>query len=140
MKKGKLINHSISSLIASLGHTDEIVIADAGLPIPEETERIDLALTAGIPTFEDTLRTVLEEMCVEKAFVSEEIKEYSPQVLELIQAAIGNLPVEPIPHPNFKERTKNSRAIIRTGEFTPYANVILVSGPWGFDLQGSGLE
>ena len=134
MKKGKLINQPISSLIASLGHTDEIVIADAGLPIPAETERIDLALTQGIPSFEETLMTVLEEMCVEKAFVSNEIKDYSPQVLELIQSAIGELPVEPIPHPQFKERTKNAKAIIRTGEFTPYANVILVAGPWGFEL------
>ena len=134
MKKGKLINQPISSLIASLGHTDEIVIADAGLPTPAETERIDLALTQGIPSFEETLMAVLEEMCVEKAYVSQEIKEYSPQVLELIKEAIGDLPVEAIPHQQFKERTKGSRAVIRTGEFTPYANVILVSGPWGFDL------
>lgn len=134
MKKGELINHPLSSLIASLGHTDEIVIADAGLPIPKDTQRIDLALTRGIPTFADTLRTVLQEMCVEKAYVSKEIVDTSPQVLELIQAALGDIPVESIPHPQFKERTKRSRAVIRTGEFTPYANIILVSGPWGFDL------
>jgi len=120
MKKGKLINHPISGLIASLGHTDEIVIADAGLPIPKETKRIDLALTRGIPTFEDTLRTILDEMCVE--------------VFELIQDSLGDVPVEQIPHPEFKERTGRSKAVIRTGEFTAYANVILVSGPWGFDL------
>lgn len=134
MKKGKLINHPLSSLIANLGHTDEIVIADAGLPIPKETKRIDLALTRGIPTFADTLRTVLQEMCVEKAYVSKEIVDTSPQVLEFIKAALGDIPVESIPHPQFKERTKRSRAVIRTGEFTPYANIILVSGPWGFDL------
>jgi D-ribose pyranase len=134
MKKGKLINQPISNLIASLGHTDEIVIADAGLPIPKETQRIDLALARGIPSFEDTLRTILEEMCVEKAYVSKEIVEYSPQILELIQDALDNVPVEQIPHPDFKERTGRSKAVIRTGEFTPYANVILVSGPWGFDL------
>ena len=134
MKVGKLINHPLSGLIASLGHTDEIVIADAGLPIPKETRRIDLALTPGIPSFEETLRTILEEMYVEKAYVSKEIVEYSPQVLELIQDALGDVPVEQIPHPDFKERTGKSRAVIRTGEFTPYANVILVSGPWGFDL------
>ena len=134
MKVGKLINHPLSGLIASLGHTDEIVIADAGLPIPKETRRIDLALTPGIPSFEETLRTILEEMYVEKAYVSKEIVEYSPQVLELIQDALGDVPVEQIPHPDFKERTCKSRAVIRTGEFTPYANVILVSGPWGFDL------
>lgn len=134
MKAGKLINHPLSGLIASLGHTDEIVIADAGLPIPKETRRIDLALTPGIPSFEETLRTILEEMYVEKAYVSKEIVEYSPQVLELIQDALGDVTVEQIPHPDFKERTGKSRAVIRTGEFTPYANVILVSGPWGFDL------
>lgn len=134
MKIGKLINHPLSGLIASLGHTDEIVIADAGLPIPKETRRIDLALTPGVPSFEDTLRTILEEMYVEKAYVSKEIVEYSPQVLELIQDALGDVTVEQIPHPDFKERTRKSRAVIRTGEFTPYANVILVSGPWGFDL------
>lgn len=134
MKKGKLINHPISALISALGHTDEIVIADAGLPIPKDTRRIDLALTKGIPAFEDTLKTVLEEMCVEKAFVSEEIREYSPQILDMIQSAIGDLPVEPIPHSEFKARTKVAKAVIRTGEFTPYANVILVAGPWGFDL------
>ena len=135
MKKGILINQPLSELIASLGHTDEIVIADAGLPIPKETRRIDLALTHGIPAFEDTLRTILEEMCVEKAYVSEEIVAYSPQVLELIQEALGDVPVEQISHPEFKKRSSKSRAIIRAGEFTPYANVILVSGPWGFDLS-----
>jgi D-ribose pyranase len=69
-----------------------------------------------------------------KAFVSKEILTYSPQVLELIQDVLGDVPVEQIPHPDFKERTGRSRAVIRTGGFTPYANVILVSGPWGFDL------
>lgn len=134
MKKGKLINHPISGLIASLGHTDEIVIADAGLPIPKETQRFDLALTRGIPSFEDTLRTILEEMCVEKAYVSKEIADYSSQVLALIQDTLGDVPIEQIPHSDFKEHTSRSKAVIRTGEFTPYANVILVSGPWGFDL------
>jgi D-ribose pyranase len=73
-------------------------------------------------------------MHVEKAYVSEEIREYSPQILTLIHDALGDVPVEPIPHLQFKEQTKSSRAIIRTGEFTPYANVILVAGPWGFDV------
>jgi D-ribose pyranase len=73
-------------------------------------------------------------MCVEKAYVSKGILAYSLQVLELIQDVLGDVSVEQIPHPDFKERAGKSRAVIRTGEFTPYTNVILVSGPWGFDL------
>lgn len=134
MKKGKLINQPLSNLIAGLGHTDEIVIADAGLPIPQETERIDLALTKGIPSFESVLTAILEEMFLEKVIIANEINEYSPQMLVLIKKIVGDVPVEIIPHLHFKERTSRSRAVIRTGEFTPYANVILVSGPWGFEL------
>lgn len=134
MKKGKLINHPISSLIASLGHTDEIVIADAGFPIPGETKRIDLALAKGIPTFASVLKTVLEEMHIEKAIVAAEIIKYSPEMLELIKDIINGVEVEIISHLDFKERSKNAKSVIRTGEFTPYANVILVSGPWGFNL------
>ena len=85
-------------------------------------------------TFADTLNTVLSEMFVEKAYVSQDIAEKSPEVLAFIKQALGDVPVEAIPHEQFKEQTKNSRAIIRTGEFTPFANVILVSGPWGFEL------
>ena len=134
MKKGALINIQLSELIASLGHTDEFVIADAGLPIPGETWRIDLALTKGVPSFEDTLRTILEETFIEKAIVAKEMQEISPQIFRSVKEILGDLPLEIIPHPDFKARTRSSRAIIRTGEFTPYANIILVAGAWGFDL------
>ncbi|MBW8012855.1 MAG: D-ribose pyranase [Chloroflexi bacterium] len=134
MKKEALINIQLSELVASLGHTDEFVIADAGLPIPGETWRIDLALTRGIPSFEDTLQIVLEEAFIEKAIVAQEMQEISPQIFTSVKEILGDLPIEMIPHPDFKTRTRSSRAIIRTGEFTPYANIILVSGAWGFDV------
>ena len=117
-----------SSVIAGLGHTDTLVVADAGLPIPRETLRIDLALTAGIPTFCDTLRVVLEEMCLEQAIVADEMLEVSPHVYEATKELLGDVPVETMSHLMFKEQTRSARAAIRTGEFTPYANVILVSG------------
>jgi D-ribose pyranase len=134
MKKGTLINTQISELIASLGHTDEFVIADAGLPIPTEVWRIDLALTKGIPSFEDTLNAVLSEAYIEKAYIAEEMLSYSPHIYQVIKTALGEVPIEIIPHKDFKARTSSSRAVIRTGEFTPYANIILVSGAWGFTL------
>jgi D-ribose pyranase len=134
MKKGVLIHSEISHVIASLGHTDTLVIADAGLPIPDNVRRIDLALTSGIPTFLDTLRVVLQEMHVEQAILSEEVKTVSPQMYQAIEASLGAVPVKLIPHQEFKTRTAVAKAIVRTGEFTPYANVILVAGAWGFGL------
>ena len=128
MKKTGILNQPISSVIASLGHTDTLVIADAGLPVPPETQRIDLALTEGIPTFLDTLRIVLTEMQVERAIVAEEMLDASPKVYEAIKEMLGDAPIETVTHLIFKEQTRSARAVIRTGEFTPYANVILTAG------------
>ena len=132
MKIGAVINQPVSELIAGLGHKDEIVIADAGLPIPPGTQRIDLALTKGIPSFRDTLSVVLNEMWVEKAVVAQEMVDISPAVYELVIQSLNGIEIEKLSHVDFKERTKVSRAVIRTGEFTPYANIILISGVWGF--------
>ncbi|MBE9471756.1 MAG: D-ribose pyranase, partial [Chloroflexi bacterium] len=127
MKKTGILNQPISSVIAGLGHMDTLVIADAGLPIPPETQRIDLALTEGIPTFLDTLRVVLTEMQVEQAVVAEEMLEVSPKVYEAVKELLGDVPIEAVTHLIFKEQTRSARAVVRTGEFTPYANVILVA-------------
>ena len=128
MKKTGVLNQPISSVIAGLGRMDTLVITDAGLPIPPETQRIDLALTEGIPSFLDTLRVVLTEMELERAIVAEEMLDASPQVYEAIKEVLGDVPIETVTHLIFKEQTRSARAVIRTGEFTPYANVILTAG------------
>jgi D-ribose pyranase len=128
VKKIGVINQPISSLIAGLGHLDTVVVADAGLPIPLETQRIDLALAQGIPSLVDTLRVLLAEMKVEKAIVAKEMAQVSPQVYEAVKGILGGVPIETVPHEELKDRTRFARAVIRTGEFTPYANVILVAG------------
>jgi len=128
VKKAGIINQPISSVIAGMGHLDTLVIADAGLPIPLDTRRIDLALAEGIPTFLDTLRVVLTEMQVERAIVAEEMITVSPHIYEAIRDQLGDVPIETVTHLVFKEETHSARAIVRTGEFTPYANVILVAG------------
>lgn len=128
MKKTGLLNQPLSNLIAGLGHMDIIVIADAGLPVPAETQRIDLALTQGIPGFIETLSVVLQEMQVEKGIIAEEMISSSPQVYTQLQALLLDAPIETVTHDEFKVLTVKSRAVVRTGEFSPYANVILVSG------------
>lgn len=136
MKKGTVLNADISSVISRLGHTDMLTIADAGLPIPHGPQRIDLALTKGIPSFMQVLETVTAEMQVEEAVLAAEIKQFNPALhetlLELIrqlQQHQGNtIALRYVTHEQFKQDTANSRAVIRSGECSPYANIILCAG------------
>ena len=128
MKKNTLINAPISSVIAAMGHLDTLTVADAGLPIPEGVKRIDLAITAGIPGFIDTLSVVLSELQIERVILAEEIEQINSDILIAIQKLLSDVPIEFVSHQQFKKLTLETRAIIRTGEFSPYANIILVSG------------
>ncbi|AZO95815.1 D-ribose pyranase [Halocella sp. SP3-1] len=129
MKKRGILNDELSYVLAQMGHTDKIVIADAGLPIPETTKRIDLALKRGIPRFITVLKSVLEELVVEKIVLAQEIKEKSPHLEEEILSLLdSNIKIEYISHQDFKEITKEAKAVVRSGETTPYANIILLSG------------
>ena len=128
MKKTKLINSEISSTVAKMGHTDTLTIGDCGLPIPNNVKRIDLALKYGVPTFLETLDTVLEELCVEEIIIASEIKEQNEEMYKELLKRFENIVIKEVCHEEFKEMTKNSKAVIRTGECTPYANVILKSG------------
>lgn len=128
MKKIGLLNLPLSSAIASMGHTDKLVIADAGLPIPNTTERIDLAVSHGVPAFLDVLKAVLAEMQVEQAIIADELATKSPEFHKKLLEMLGTIPVKTVPHETFKSMTADARAVVRTGEFTPYANVILLSG------------
>ena len=128
MKKTALLNIELSELVASLGHHDMVVIGDAGLPVPSETWRIDLALTQGVPRFIETLRVLLSEMQVERVMVAEETERISPQILAEIKDLLPGIPIEFTTHALLKEATHQARAVVRTGEFTPYANIILFAG------------
>ena len=136
MKKGRLLNAELSHVIARLGHTDTLTIADAGLLIPAGPQRIDLALTPGTPDFMQVVNAVALEMQVESALIAEEIKQHNPQlhsalvaVLEALQQHQGNvITIRYTSHEQFKQHTQRSQAVIRSGECSPYANVILSAG------------
>lgn len=136
MKKTSLLNSELSYLVATLGHTDEIAIGDAGLPIPAEVERIDLALTHGVPGFIQTVETLLKESQIEGVVIAEETRQVSPElhnqliaVLDKDSAETGKkIAISYVSHEEFKARTHQSRAVVRTGECTPYANVIFQTG------------
>jgi D-ribose pyranase len=113
---GATLNAQLSRIVSEMGHTDLVVVTDAGLPTPRGVERVDLAYRPGAPEFLDVLDTVLREMVIEGATLSSERFD-----------ALG-VPIELISHVDFKARTKDARAAVRSGEFTPYANVILRAG------------
>jgi D-ribose pyranase len=133
MKRTPLLNRHLSQLVASLGHLDEIVVADAGLPVPEGVPVIDLAVMAGVPRFWDVLAALRSELVIEGACYafegSEELQQQLSQDLDLWAEAAGKPVVrEGMTHAEFKLRSTQVQAIIRTGECTPYCNIILVSG------------
>ncbi|HKX44440.1 MAG TPA: D-ribose pyranase [Burkholderiaceae bacterium] len=128
MKKTTLLNAELSRLVASLGHGDAVVIADAGLPVPPGMPLVDLALTRGVPSFAQVLTALLSEMQVERAEHAAEMLERSPQVATWLHDALPDVPMTTVAHDVFKQRCRSARAIVRTGECTPYANVMLFAG------------
>lgn len=136
MKHPTLLNSGLSRLIAEQGHTDELTLSDAGLPVPGGVERLDLAVMRGVPSLSDVLRAVLSELKPEAVVVAAEARASNPMFLTMVDEALAwalgpdSAQVEQIllPHAEFKHRTTQSRAVVRTGESQPFANIILVSG------------
>lgn len=136
MKKGVLLNSEVSYTISKLGHGDSIVVGDSGLPIPDSCIRIDLAVSKGIPSFLDVLDAVLSEQKIEEIVLAKETKEMNPDIYQGIISRINELEnresykvkLTEVTHEDFKAMSKASKAIIRTGECTPFANILLKSG------------
>lgn len=128
MKKRGILNAQLSGLIAALGHMDLFMIGDAGMPIPKGIPVVDLALCGGVPTFIQTMDAVLEEAEVEHYTIAEEIVEKNPEFYAYIKEKLPNVECEMIPHTELKKMSANIRFAIRTGEFSPYPNIILRAG------------
>lgn len=128
MKKTGILNADLIKHIAALGHMDLVMIGDAGMPIPKGVDVIDLALCKGVPTFEQVLDAVLSETEVEYYYLAEEIKEKNKRLYEYIRKAMPDIPYETMAHTSLKEKSKECRFAIRTGEFSPYPNIILRAG------------
>lgn len=128
MKKHGILNSHLAKLLADLGHTDKIVIADAGLPVPDGVLKIDLSLKPGLPAFQDTTAVLADEMVVEKVIAAAEIKASNQENARFLEKLFSEQEIEYLSHEEFKLLTKEAKAIVRTGEFTPYANCILQAG------------
>lgn len=122
MYRSVVLNSEISKVLSDLGHGDCIVIGDCGLPVPDGTKKIDLALKAGTPTFKETYEVVTESMYVEKQVFAEEVSDAG------LKAVLDNgIPSQQVSHEALKALCSDAKAVIRTGETTPFANVVLYS-------------
>lgn len=135
MKRTQLLNRHLSRLVAELGHLDEITVADAGLPVPSDVLVIDLAVSPGEPQLLTVMKALSEELVIEGAITADQARGTRAEVilnealgLFALSAGSASLAAQSIDHANFKKRIADSKAVIRTGEVTPYCNIILQSG------------
>ena len=131
MKRTPLLHAELSHLIASMGHGDMLVLGDAGRPSPVgpgAPQRIDLAVCPGTPDLRTVLQAVLTELQVEGSIIATEALVGDDHQLPAWCA--GQLHTQPatVGHTEFKKLCTQARAMVRTGECTPYANIILVAG------------
>lgn len=128
MKKTGILNHQLAGTIAAMGHTDLLVIADAGLPVPPGVPCIDLAVRPGLPSFLDVVRAIAVELQIEGLTFADELLARNETVPAALEKLFPGITPHHVPHDEFKQLTERAKAIVRTGECTPYNNVILTGG------------
>ncbi|MCX6874609.1 MAG: D-ribose pyranase [Verrucomicrobia bacterium] len=129
MKEIGIVNRELSRVLSEQGHGDLLMVVDAGFAIPKGAEVVDISLTENRPMVIDTLQELKKFFSVEKLIFAHETKAISPTLFARISKLFGEeVPVELVSHPQLKELSTKVKAVIRTGDFTAYANVILVSG------------
>ena len=126
MKKRGILNEALAGALARLGHTDRIVVGDCGLPRPTGVRVVDLALTFGVPSFAAVIDALAAEIEVEKIVVARQTREENPAALALLVGHFGE--PEWISHDQLKAESRQAQLFVRTGEATPYANVVLRCG------------
>ena len=126
MYKTGILNSEVSKLLSDLGHTDQIIIADCGLPVPEGVKKIDLALEFGKPSFIEVFNLIKTHMEIEQMTLAEEMMTQNTALYQTL--SVENIEIQTTSHEQFKVQSKTVKAIIRTGEAKPFANVVLTSG------------
>jgi len=129
MKEVGMLNGQIDSALNRQGHMDLMMVVDAGFPCPDHVELIDMALSEGVPSILDVLAELNKYHSVEKIVMAQDTKDHNPTYFDKVAKSFGGkVEIEIIPHTELKERSHRVKTIIRTGDFTAWGNVMLVSG------------
>lgn len=124
MLKTDILNAPLLSALATLGHTDTVVIADCGLPIPAGPSIVDLVLVRGTPSFEDILEVLARNLVIESSTLASEAAGTGAERICQNHGLVADF----LTHEQLKEALPRAKVVVRTGETTPYANVILHCG------------
>ncbi|GAB5521654.1 MAG: D-ribose pyranase [Rhodothermales bacterium] len=128
MIRDGILNPAINDLISRVRHTNTLVIADRGFPFWTMIETIDISLVDDIPTVLDVLHALQQQCVFGQIRMAEEFKQHnSASKQAAFRHAIGSIPMEYLPHDVFKQHVPSAIGLIRTGDTTPYANMILES-------------
>src|SRR3954447_4159152 len=125
MRKHGLLQHALAGTVASMGHTDLLVIADAGLPVPPGVTCIDLAVRCGLPPMLEVTHAVADELHAEEIIVAEELLVRDEALSAALRELFPDARFRSVSHDELKHLSARARAVVRTGECTPYHNVIL---------------
>lgn len=128
MKKDGVLHPELSYLIARCGHTDGIVLADQGYPVPEDTERINLGFADDEPTVIRVLHQIAQEMVIDRIIITKEMEDISPVRAQSLREMFPDILFETVSHAALKELTHDAKGTVKTGDTTPYANVMIISG------------
>ena len=129
MKETGILNREIAAVLAMLGHMDELIVCDAGFPIPLGVKTVDISLAANKPTVLELLEELIKHFSVEKLVLANETQNVSPTRFDaMVKLFPEDISVSTVSHVELKEKSRNVKAIIRTGDFTAYSNILLVSG------------
>jgi D-ribose pyranase len=124
-----LLNRDLAALLSRMGHGDQFLLCDAGFAIPDGLPVVDLSLTVNVPTVDTVLTELLKYFSVEKVIFAQEQRDANPEKLgKLIEILGESIEQETIGHSELKQRSRSVKGVIRTGDFSAYTNLILVSG------------
>jgi D-ribose pyranase len=128
MLKTGILNPQINSLLSRIRHTNMLVIADRGFPFWPMIETVDISLVDDVPTVLAVLRALRPNFQIGKAWMAQEfLKSNSAQTRSAFVEGLRGIELIHEPHVEFKKRVPHAIGLIRTGDNTQYANIILES-------------
>jgi len=124
--KSKLLNPDLAAMVRRVGHTQMLLIADMGFPMPVGPVTLDLSLTAGVPTIPQVLDAIGTDFAFDRVIAASEMLQASPARDAELRRLFPGLLHERPPHLDFKHLAALAHSAVRTGDATPYGNIIIV--------------